>query len=45
VFLLSDWSSGITGEIVHVDGGYHAIGTTLPAAAAPDSGERPGGGS
>ncbi len=25
-FLLSDWSRGITGEIVHVDGGYHAIG-------------------
>ena len=26
VFLLSDWAAGITGEIVHVDGGYHAIG-------------------
>jgi enoyl-[acyl-carrier protein] reductase I len=25
-FLLSDWSDGITGEIVHVDGGYHAVG-------------------
>jgi len=24
-FLLSDWSRGITGEIVHVDGGYHAV--------------------
>jgi meromycolic acid enoyl-[acyl-carrier protein] reductase len=36
VFLLSDWSSGITGEIVHVDGGYHAIGTTLPAGEAAD---------
>jgi meromycolic acid enoyl-[acyl-carrier-protein] reductase len=24
--LLSDWMPGITGEIVHVDGGYHAIG-------------------
>lgn len=31
-FLLSDWASGITGEIVHVDGGYHAIGASLPAA-------------
>ncbi len=30
VFLLSDWSNGITGEIVHVDGGYHAIGSSLP---------------
>ena len=26
VFLLSDLSSGITGEILHVDGGFHAIG-------------------
>src|SRR5207302_488175 len=24
-FLLSDWSQGITGEILHVDGGYHAL--------------------
>jgi len=24
--LLSDWFSATTGEIVHVDGGYHAIG-------------------
>jgi enoyl ACP reductase len=28
-FLLSDWSRGITGEIVHVDGGYHAMGAGL----------------
>jgi enoyl-[acyl-carrier protein] reductase I len=28
-FLLSDWSRGITGEILHVDGGYHAIGASL----------------
>ena len=26
-FLLSDLSRGITGEMVHVDGGYHAIGS------------------
>ena len=26
-FLLSDWSSGISGELIHVDGGFHAIGT------------------
>jgi enoyl-[acyl-carrier protein] reductase I len=25
-FLLSDWSHGITGEILHVDGGCHAMG-------------------
>jgi meromycolic acid enoyl-[acyl-carrier protein] reductase len=29
VFLLSDWSKGITAEILHVDGGYHAIGAEL----------------
>ncbi|MBA3552923.1 MAG: enoyl-ACP reductase FabI [Actinobacteria bacterium] len=29
-FLLSDWSRGITGEIVHVDGGYHAMGADMP---------------
>jgi meromycolic acid enoyl-[acyl-carrier-protein] reductase len=27
VFLLSDLSRGITGELVHVDGGFHAMGT------------------
>ncbi len=39
-FLLSDWASAITGEIVHVDGGYHAIGATAPGAAdgRPDTG-------
>ena len=34
-FLLSDWSDGVTGEILHVDGGYHALGAPLdPASAA-----------
>ena len=28
-FLLSDWSKGITGEIIHVDGGYHAPGADI----------------
>ncbi len=28
-FLLSDWAAGITGEILHVDGGYHAMGADL----------------
>lgn len=28
-FLLSDLSRGITGEIVHVDGGFHAMGAPL----------------
>jgi enoyl-[acyl-carrier protein] reductase I len=26
VALLSDWLPQTTGEIVHVDGGYHAVG-------------------
>ena len=26
VFLLSDWSRGITGELIHVDAGYHCMG-------------------
>jgi meromycolic acid enoyl-[acyl-carrier-protein] reductase len=41
-FLLSDWSSGISGEIVHVDGGFHAMGSDVrprEPAAAPDPGE------
>ncbi len=28
VFLLSDLSSGVTGEVLHVDSGYHVIGGT-----------------
>jgi enoyl-[acyl-carrier protein] reductase I len=31
-FLLSSWSRGISGEIVHVDGGFHAMGTALREA-------------
>ena len=31
-FLLSDWASAITGEIVHVDGGYHAMGADIDVA-------------
>jgi enoyl-[acyl-carrier protein] reductase I len=31
-FLLSDWARGITGEILHVDGGFHAVGCPEPAA-------------
>jgi enoyl-[acyl-carrier protein] reductase I len=32
-FLLSDAARGITGEMVHVDGGYHAIGAATPPPA------------
>jgi meromycolic acid enoyl-[acyl-carrier-protein] reductase len=28
--LLSDWMNGVTGEIVHADGGAHAIGADMP---------------
>lgn len=31
-FLLSSWAAGITGEILHVDGGFHAVGCAPPAA-------------
>ena len=37
-FLLSDLSRGITGELIHVDGGFHAIGTAAldgPARSEP----------
>ena len=30
-FLLSDLARGVTGEILHVDGGFHAMGTRLDA--------------
>jgi enoyl ACP reductase len=29
LFLLSDWSRGVSGEILHVDGGFHAMGAPL----------------
>jgi enoyl-[acyl-carrier protein] reductase I len=41
-FLLSDWSKGITGEIVHVDGGFHAMGTELDDSADGGDGEEGG---
>ena len=39
-FLLSDWSRGISGEIVHVDGGFHAMGAP-PGPARPGRAGRP----
>ncbi|TMF32113.1 MAG: enoyl-[acyl-carrier-protein] reductase FabI, partial [Chloroflexi bacterium] len=30
--LLSEFLDMTTGELVHVDGGYHAMGTELPPA-------------
>jgi enoyl-[acyl-carrier protein] reductase I len=32
LFLLSDLASGVTGEIIHVDGGYHIVGMKNPDA-------------
>ena len=34
IYLLSDLSSGVTGEVVHVDCGYHIVG--MKAVDAPD---------
>jgi enoyl ACP reductase len=34
--LLSDWAGAVTGEVVHVDGGVHAVGAGTPSAA-PDA--------
>ena len=42
IFLLSSLARGITGEIVHVDGGVHAMGTTLLGAQVPASAPAPG---
>ncbi len=38
-FLFSDWSRGITGELLHVDGGFHAVGASpqLSAVAPPEA--------
>ncbi|WP_455372134.1 enoyl-ACP reductase FabI [Limibacillus halophilus] len=36
LYLLSDLSSGVTGEVHHVDGGYHAIGIPNPTRMNPD---------
>ena len=36
VYLLSDMSRSVTGEVHHVDAGYHIVGMKNPAA--PDIG-------
>jgi enoyl-[acyl-carrier protein] reductase I len=35
LFLLSDLGSGVTGEVMHVDSGYHVVGMMKPASAKP----------
>jgi enoyl-[acyl-carrier protein] reductase I len=37
-FLFSDLSSGVTGEVLHVDGGFHAMGTDIVPAGDPEAG-------
>ena len=37
VYLLSDLSRSVTGEVHHVDAGYHIVGMKNPAA--PDIGQ------
>lgn len=45
LWLLSARARGITGEMLHVDGGYHAMGAphTLEAPADPEATDAPGG--
>ncbi len=37
LFLLSDLARAVTGEILHVDGGFHAMGATAAAAATANA--------
>jgi len=39
-FLLSRFARAITGEILHVDGGFHAIGCPAPPGGAPGASQR-----
>jgi meromycolic acid enoyl-[acyl-carrier-protein] reductase len=36
-WLLSDWSRAVSGEIVHVDGGFHAMGAPLNEGHGPQA--------
>jgi meromycolic acid enoyl-[acyl-carrier protein] reductase len=40
-WLLSDWSKGVTGEIVHVDGGFHAMGAPVASRQSPVASQEP----
>lgn len=39
VAVLSDWFEATTGEMIHVDGGYHAIGAAPIDPDAPENGD------
>ena len=41
LFLMSGLARGVTGEILHVDGGYHALGAPLAPPAAGDADSPP----
>jgi enoyl ACP reductase len=44
LFLLSDWSEAISGEVIHVDGGAHAVaGTSAPERASNGTSPEPVG--
>ncbi len=36
LWLMSDMGSAVTGEVVYVDGGYHALGLTVPESILPE---------
>lgn len=40
VFLLTDWARAITGEILHADGGYHAMAAPPATSDVPEGQER-----
>ena len=39
LYLLSDLSAGVTGEVHHVDAGYHVMGMAPPSAAGSGNGD------
>lgn len=41
MFLLSEYASGITGEVLHVDAGYHVMGAPPMEAHSASAGEQP----
>jgi meromycolic acid enoyl-[acyl-carrier protein] reductase len=41
VFLLSPLARAITGEILHVDGGFHAVGAAPAGAGAASASSAP----
>ena len=41
LFLMSDLARAITGEVLHVDGGFHAMGTALAPAGESAAGQPP----